>query len=738
MIRTLVAAASLFASATAWGDSVAYIATKGNGIQAIDTVTRQTLSTINTNGAGYAGLAVSRDGRLLFAAAYGSSVDVFDTVTGDKLTFVPVGLYPTYIVLSPDGSTLYVTTVAASTVYVVNTSTFTVTATFDTQQSGVYGAAISPDGKTLYLNNFGADTVSVVNTASNTVTANIAMGLCSPDGIAVSPDGAHAYVACANGNTVDVIDAASATVTAKIALPPQSGPQGIAITPDGKFLYVACSQTNSVALFETASASYLESIPVGTNPLGIEVTPDGSSVFVINMDSSSYSVIDAATATLTATVATPSPPLSFGQFIGPSPPAGGLAEQTIVPIFNVSNLAVGSSGIMIANSSSGLPVTISSATPAICQVANTNFVTGLAQGTCDIRMTQAGNSSFAAAQIDYTVPVVVSMPISSIAIASSPNPSIVGQIVTFTATINPASGAPNGSVTFYAGGSGIGLIPVNGTTVIFQDTALNAGNYQITAAYNGGSGNGGVTSQILDQTVNPLLIQTGYWWNPAEGGRGFTIERNVTSGNMFVAAYLYAADGAPMWYSAGPATMNAYVFTAPLTAYQGGQTLGGAWQAPSTGTSPGNLVIDFTDTQNATLTWPGGTIPITRFAFESGGLSAPASVTQPQPGYWYNPAEPGRGYTIEVQDNTAFIAAYMYDASGNPVWYASGPVALTSGNTYQGELAEFSGGQTLTGMYQAPTGVANAGNITIQFSSPTVGTLTLPDGNQIPIQRFAF
>jgi hypothetical protein len=138
------------------------------------------------------------------------------------------------------------------------------------------------------------------------------------------------------------------------------------------------------------------------------------------------------------------------------------------------------------------------------------------------------------------------------------------------------------------------------------------------------------------------------------------------------------------------------------------------------------------------LTWPGGTIPITRFAIVPGGLNSPPTSTQPQSGYWYNPAEPGRGYTIEVQNNTAFIAAYMYDAAGNAVWYASGPATLTGNNTFQGTLDQFAGGQTLTGSYVAPNHVVNVGSITLQFTSPTAGTLTLPDGNQIPIQRFSF
>jgi len=119
-------------------------------------------------------------------------------------------------------------------------------------------------------------------------------------------------------------------------------------------------------------------------------------------------------------------------------------------------------------------------------------------------------------------------------------------------------------------------------------------------------------------------------------------------------------------------------------------------------------------------------------------LLAPIAHASLASGYWWNPAEGGRGYTVEVQDSMVFIAAYMYDASGNPVWYASGPATLTGDNTYQGPLIEFTGGQTLTGSYQAPSGTASMGNITVQFTSPTSGMLTLPDGEQVPIQRFAF
>ena len=126
----------------------------------------------------------------------------------------------------------------------------------------------------------------------------------------------------------------------------------------------------------------------------------------------------------------------------------------------------------------------------------------------------------------------------------------------------------------------------------------------------------------------------------------------------------------------------------------------------------------------------------TNFAGATGTLQA---AFTPQAGFWYNPAESGRGYVIEIHGSTLFIGGFMYDATGNAVWYSSGPAAMVNGTTYINTWQLYGGGQMLTGAYQAPTIVtADVGALTIVFTSATQGTLTLPTGTQIPIIRFPF
>ncbi len=226
--------------------------------------------------------------------------------------------------------------------------------------------------------------------------------------------------------------------------------------------------------------------------------------------------------------------------------------------------------------------------------------------------------------------------------------------------------------------------------------------------------------------------QPGWWWNPAQSGRGFSIE--VRGNNMFMAGYLYADDGRATWLvSDGPMT-NVSTYSGPLTAFGGGQTLTGPYKS-NTLTNPnvGTITLQFSDASHGTLTWPGGTIPIERFPFGSGTASF-----QPESGWWWNADESGRGFAIEVQGNSLFMAGYMYDSSGNPIWYVS-EGGMTYQNLYQGSWLQFANGQTLTGSYQPPSQPpTNVGAVTLQFTSATTAILTLPNGRQIPLTRFLF
>jgi hypothetical protein len=86
---------------------------------------------------------------------------------------------------------------------------------------------------------------------------------------------------------------------------------------------------------------------------------------------------------------------------------------------------------------------------------------------------------------------------------------------------------------------------------------------------------------------------------------------------------------------------------------------------------------------------------------------------------WYSPAEPGWGLSIaQGPTNLVFAMWYVYDASGNPVWYSLQPGSWTATNVY----SSYSGpiyktrGPTFTGTFDpALVSHVQAGTGTLQF-----------------------
>jgi hypothetical protein len=109
--------------------------------------------------------------------------------------------------------------------------------------------------------------------------------------------------------------------------------------------------------------------------------------------------------------------------------------------------------------------------------------------------------------------------------------------------------------------------------------------------------------------------ESGWWWGGAEdNGRGFFIEWQ--GGRAYLAGYMYDAAGNAVWYAADNAVTNARFFDGTWMQFANGQTLTGAYRAPSQ--ANGNVApvtIQFQGADSAILSLPAGTLPISRFRF---------------------------------------------------------------------------------------------------------------------------
>ena len=101
-------------------------------------------------------------------------------------------------------------------------------------------------------------------------------------------------------------------------------------------------------------------------------------------------------------------------------------------------------------------------------------------------------------------PVAVGLAATSLSLVSSPNPSIAGAPVTFTATVTvtaPGAGTATGSVTFLDGATALGTAPLAGGVATFTTADLATGARTISATYPGDA-RLGPSAATLTQTVN--------------------------------------------------------------------------------------------------------------------------------------------------------------------------------------------------------------------------------------------
>ncbi len=118
-------------------------------------------------------------------------------------------------------------------------------------------------------------------------------------------------------------------------------------------------------------------------------------------------------------------------------------------------------------------------------------------------------------------------------------------------------------------------------------------------------------------------------------------------------------------------------------------------------------------------------------------LLGTAHAFTPESGNWWNPDEPGSGYTFEIQDDFLFATIYTYDTDGRAAWYTAQGF-LDGNDFFQGNMIRFRNGQCLgcnfTPNQQVP-GVSFP--ITIDFTSEITALMSWPGGVD-SIQRLNF
>jgi len=576
--------------------------------------------------------------------------------------------------------------------------TVTVTVAGNAAASVTNSATVSGGGETNTANNTASDvtairqsTATAVQSSLNpstygdslTLTATVSSGSGTPTG------------------TVQFYDGAS-TLGAPVTL--SNGVATLTTTSLG-------AHTHSITAVYGGSTAHL-----GSTSSALSQVVNGlatSTSVASNLNPATYGMAVTFTATVSSASSTPSGTVTFyadGTSIGTGALSGGVATLTVsslaigprsvtasFPADDVyagststaltQNITVASSTIALntsaATASYGASVTFTAtvsgtgATPGGSVIFKDGAVvigtvtlssgvaaystSGLAVGAHSITAVYSGDSHFSGATSSVVTETIQKLT-PTLAVTSSVNPSVTGQIVTFTLTASGTMGAPTGTVTFLDGATTLGTATLSGGTASLSVSLTATGSaHSITASYADDSSYNAGTSPAISQTVNAASTTTtvAASSNPALAGSSVTFTAMVAVGSPGQGT----ATGSVTFYdggvSIGSAALNAgaaSVFTSSLgvgphsiTASFAGSA---AFAASSSATLNETISSTGTSTSLTSSVNPsvlGQTIVLTATVTSSGGITPQGTVT------FYSGATP-LGSPVTVSGGTAALS----------------------------------------------------------------------------------
>jgi YVTN family beta-propeller protein len=281
-----------------------YVANESsNTVTVIDGVTFQVIGTVDAKNHSTHDLALTRDGKRLFATNLASGrLSVIDTDALETIATIPTGSRCHVVTLTNDNRQAWVANIGEDNISIVDAATYRILGTISVGK-GPTGLAFSRDGRFAYVSNQGDKTIAVIDTAAHQVIKTIPVGN-NPHFLVLGPDG-RIWGTNTGDNDVYVIDPATQEKIASIEV--GSNPQQIAFAFQGIVgpnAYVTVGGLNKIAVVsgDPKSPRLTAGLDVGQRPNGIWANPEGTRLFVVHEGSNDLYVIDTGTSTVMATV----------------------------------------------------------------------------------------------------------------------------------------------------------------------------------------------------------------------------------------------------------------------------------------------------------------------------------------------------------------------------------------------------------------------------------------------------
>jgi DNA-binding beta-propeller fold protein YncE len=228
--------------------------TSFNNASVLDYDVNTGMGTVVQSAGGLSGpcdMVFAPDGGLYIANRDNNTIGRIDPDTGDYTTFANGINGPTGLILSPDGGSLFVTAQFSYSILQYDLTTGQ-GSTFATNVGvNPSGMAISPDGTQMYVAT--ADSILRYDLASGQ-GATFASGLQRPTDVAFGPDGSL-FAAIGQSNAILQFDPATGNDTTFASGNGLSFPEDLVVSADGATLYSANYSNSTIFQFDLSSGA---------------------------------------------------------------------------------------------------------------------------------------------------------------------------------------------------------------------------------------------------------------------------------------------------------------------------------------------------------------------------------------------------------------------------------------------------------------------------------------------------
>ncbi|MBZ5684902.1 MAG: Ig-like domain repeat protein [Acidobacteriia bacterium] len=387
--------------------------------------------------------------------------------------------------------------------------------------SAIYGITADASGN-VYIPDWTNNRLIYLSVAGSSLTfASTKQGFTSTD----SPKTAT----LTNLGNQDLVLAADPTYTADFSQPTGSVNQCLSATSltPGTTCNVSVQFTPqsvgslSAAITLTDNAQNFAGSTQQVSVSGTGITPGDTTAMAVGMSASPVDIAESFTITATVADTTTGHTSTI--------PTGGVTFSDTVGSSSVS--LNGGSAVNLVNG-------VATLTGVTLSVSGSHTITANYQGV---------SGSFLASTNTGAVYVRAT---STVSLASSANPALLTDSVTFTATVSSVSGSPSGSVNFYDGATLLGSGTIASGTATYATSTLAVGSHSITAAYSGDTqfsiSNSSAVSQIIsDFTVAIASGGSSSATVTAGGTATYALTISPSAGTTFPAAATLTTAGAP-------------------------------------------------------------------------------------------------------------------------------------------------------------------------------------------------